>query len=65
MYPAFAKVAKEEGFPEIAAIFMAIAVAEKQHEKRYLALKRNIRKQQRFQERKPRGVEMPQLRLYP
>lgn len=42
MYPSFAKVAREEGFPEIAAIFMAIAVAEKQHEKRYLALKNNI-----------------------
>ena len=42
MYPGFAKVAGEEGFPEIAAIFMAIAVAEKQHEKRYLALKANI-----------------------
>ncbi len=42
MYPGFAKVAIEEGFEEIAAIFNAIAVAEKQHEKRYLALVANI-----------------------
>jgi len=42
MYPGFAKVAREEGLPEAAAIFESIAVAEKQHEKRYLALKKNI-----------------------
>ena len=42
MYPEFAAVAREEGFPEIAEIFMAIAVAEKQHEKRYLDLAANI-----------------------
>lgn len=42
MYPEFAKVAKEEGFPEIAGTMMAIAVAEKEHERRYLALANNI-----------------------
>jgi rubrerythrin len=42
MYPGFAKVAREEKLPVIAAIFEAIAVAEKQHEKRYLDLKANI-----------------------
>jgi len=42
MYPGFAVIAREEGFPEIADVFMAIAVAEKQHEKRYLALLNNI-----------------------
>ena len=42
MYPGFAKIAVEEGFEEIAEIFKAIAVAEKQHEKRYLALAINI-----------------------
>ena len=42
MYPGFAKVAKEEGFGEIAGIFKAIAVAEQQHEKRYLALAANL-----------------------
>ncbi len=42
MYPEFAKTAKEEGFNEIAAVFEAIAIAEKQHEKRYLDLAANI-----------------------
>ena len=42
MYPDFAKTAREEGFEEIALTFEAIAVAEKQHEKRYLDLKANI-----------------------
>jgi len=42
MYPGFAKIAREEGHKDIAAIFSAIAVAEKQHEKRYLALVANI-----------------------
>jgi rubrerythrin len=42
MYPGFAKVAREEGFDKIAEIFESIAVAEKQHENRYLGLKANI-----------------------
>lgn len=42
MYPEFAETARKEGFNEIAAVFMAIAVAEKQHEKRFLDLKANI-----------------------
>ncbi len=35
MYPEFAEIAKEEGFPIIAVIFTAIARAEKQHAKQY------------------------------
>ncbi len=42
MYPEFARVAREEGFEEIAQVFEAIAVAEKQHEKRYKELAENI-----------------------
>lgn len=42
MYPGFAKVAREEGFDDIADVFIAIAVAEKQHEKRYNELRANI-----------------------
>ena len=42
MYPDFAKVAREEGFNTIAAVFEAIAIAEKQHEKRYVDLAANI-----------------------
>jgi rubrerythrin len=42
LYPSFAAVAKEEGFPAIAAVWTAISVAEKQHEKRYRDLLANI-----------------------
>jgi rubrerythrin len=42
MYPGFAKIAREEGFESIAKAMESIAVAEKQHEKRYLDLKKNI-----------------------
>ncbi len=38
LYPEFAKVADEEGFPEIAAAFRAIATVEAEHERRYLKL---------------------------
>ncbi len=42
MYPSFAKTAREEGFDKIASVFEAIAVAEKQHEKRYNDLVANL-----------------------
>ena len=42
MYPGFAKTARDEGFDDIAIIFESIAVAERQHEKRYLDLAGNI-----------------------
>jgi rubrerythrin len=42
MYPEFALIARKEGFEEIAKVFEAIAVAEKGHEMRYLALLKNI-----------------------
>jgi len=42
MYPEFAKTAREEGFDTLAEVFEAIAVAEKQHEKRYMDLAANI-----------------------
>jgi len=48
MYPEFARVARDEGFPEIAEVFEAIAVAEKQHEKRYLDLAGNIERSEVF-----------------
>ncbi len=43
MYPEFAKTAREEGFDAIADVFKAIAVAERQHEKRYNTLAANIK----------------------
>ena len=42
MYPSFARVAREEGFEDIAKILESIAIAEKQHEKRYIGLLANI-----------------------
>ena len=42
LYPEFARIAEEEGFDEIGEVFRAVSVAEKQHEKRYLALLQNI-----------------------
>lgn len=42
MYPNFAKIAKEEGFDDIADAMLHIAEAEKYHERRYLALRQNI-----------------------
>ncbi len=42
MYPEFAQIARDEGLSEIAVVFEAIAVAEKQHEKRYLDLLKSI-----------------------
>ncbi|HPM78588.1 MAG TPA: rubrerythrin family protein [bacterium] len=42
LYPAFAKTAREEGFENVAKCFDAVCIAEKQHEKRYLDLMKNI-----------------------
>jgi len=52
MYPGFARIAEEENFSDIAEAFRAIAVAEKQHEKRYLALLENIEKDRVFKREK-------------
>ena len=53
MYPDFAKVADDEGFGEIAKAFRSIAVAEKRHEDRYVALARNIADGVVFKREKP------------
>jgi len=42
MYPGFAKTAREEGFEAAAKLFDFIAVAEKQHERRYRGLLKNV-----------------------
>lgn len=42
MYPGFAKIAREEGFDEIAAVWQNVSVAEKQHNKRYSDLINNV-----------------------
>lgn len=42
LYPSFAKVAKEEGYPQIAAVYREIAKVEERHEIRYNKLAKNI-----------------------
>jgi len=53
MYPEFAKIARKEGFDAIGMIFESIAVAEKQHEKRYNALAANIAAGSVFKKKQP------------
>ncbi len=53
MYPGFAEVAEQEGFPEIAEVFRKIAVAEKRHEDRYIKLAENITKGLVFKRNEP------------
>lgn len=53
MYPGFAKTARKEGFDAASIMFEAIAVAEKQHEKRYLGLLKNIQEGKVFKKDKP------------
>ena len=42
MYDEFAKVADEEGFPELAEKFRGVGAIEKHHEERYRALLKNV-----------------------
>ena len=42
LYADFAKVAREEGFKDVALAFERISIAEKQHEKRYRDLAKNL-----------------------
>ncbi len=53
MYPEFARIAREEGFNEIACVMEAIAVAEKYHEERYNALAKNIEQGKVFKKDAP------------
>ena len=48
LYPEMADTADKEGFPEIAAVWRAISVAEKFHGDRYETLKQNIEKGEVF-----------------
>ena len=54
MYPEFAATAREEGFPEIADVFMSIAIAERYHEERYLKLLSNLKSNQVFKREQAR-----------
>lgn len=52
LYPEFAKVAKEEGFDEVAAAFTKIAEVEQKHEARYKKLAENIENNKVFNKTK-------------
>ncbi|MCQ2604673.1 MAG: rubrerythrin family protein [Spirochaetia bacterium] len=49
MYAGFAKTAEDEGFPELAAKFRAVAAIEKRHEERYRALLNNMETKKVFE----------------
>jgi rubrerythrin len=53
MYPEFAKIADEEGFKEIAAVFRFVSVAEKGHEERYRDLLNRVENKTVFKADKP------------
>ena len=53
LYPAFAKKAREEGFPAVAAVFEKVSIAEKHHEERYLALLKNVQEGKVFHKDAP------------
>ena len=48
MYPSFAKVAEEEGFSAVAKTMRNIAIAEAYHERRFLALAKDIKEGRMF-----------------
>ena len=52
-YPMFADIADEEGFPEIAAMYRNISVAERGHEERYLAFLKNLENDRVFAKDEP------------
>lgn len=53
LYPEFAKIAEEEGFPAIATVFRKIAEVEKHHEERYRKLLDNIENGEVFKKAEP------------
>jgi len=55
MYVRMAREAEEEGFPELAAKFRLVAEVEASHEKRYLKLLENLRKDGTFKGDAPLG----------
>ena len=52
MYAGFEKTAREEGFDEIADFFKEVAEVEEEHEKRYLALLKNVKEGKVFKKDK-------------
>ena len=48
LYPEFARIAKEEGFPQVAAQFNSVSKAEQNHERRYRLVLENLEKSSVF-----------------
>jgi rubrerythrin len=53
LYPDFAKIAEEEGFPKVAKSFKEIGEVEEYHERRYRKLLENVKKGKVFEKDKP------------
>ena len=53
MYPGFEKVAREEGFTEIAGFFKEVAEIEEEHDKRYAALLERVKNGTAFKREQP------------
>lgn len=49
LYPEFAKIAEEEGFPQIAVAFKMIAKVEAEHEARYRTLLQRVKEEKVFE----------------
>lgn len=64
LYPSFADVADEEGFPEVAAAFRMIAKAETAHYNRFMKLAKNIEEGKVFKKRWSSTLEMWKLWIY-
>jgi rubrerythrin len=52
MYAEFERIAREEGFTDIADFFKEVAEVEEEHEKRYLALLKNLKEGKVFKKDK-------------
>ncbi|MCL2103035.1 MAG: rubrerythrin family protein [Syntrophorhabdaceae bacterium] len=55
LYPAFAKIAEDEGFNEAAALFRNVAKAELSHEKRFLRLAEQLKNDTLY--KRPQSIE--------
>jgi rubrerythrin len=53
LYPEFARIAKEEGFPQVASQFKLTANAEAHHEERFLLLLKNVEAGSVFKKQAP------------
>ncbi len=53
IYPAFADVAKQEGFPQVEAAFRMIANIEKEHEQKYKQLATELENQTLYSKKEP------------